>query len=70
VNTTVQVPKRVVKVMRPNLERTVTDVHNQLVTLARAAVEERLAAWKARVAQTGSFKPGELLTVSDALSGR
>ncbi len=70
VNTTVQVPKRVAKVMRPNLDRTVTEIHNQLVALANAAVEERLAAWKLRVAQAGSFKPGELLAVSDALSGR
>jgi hypothetical protein len=70
VNTTVQVPKRVAKVMRPNLDRTVTEVHNQLVALANAAVEERLAAWRLRVGQAGSFKPGELLAVSDALSGR
>ncbi len=70
VNTTVQVPKRVAKVMRPNLDRTVTEIHNQLVALANAAVEERLAAWTLRVAHAGSFKPGELLAVSDALSGR
>ncbi len=70
VNTTVDVPKRVARVMRPNLDRTVKEVHNQLVTLANTAVEERLAAWKSRVAQAGSFKPGELLAVSEALSGR
>lgn len=70
VNTTVQVPKRVARVMRPNLDEAVREVHNQLVALANGAVEERMATWKSRVTQAGSFKPGELLAASEALSGR
>jgi len=69
VNTTVQIPRRVARVLKANLDETVSDVHSQLIALADAAVAERLAGWKSSVARAGSFKPGELLAASNALSG-
>ena len=70
VNPTVQVSKRVRRVMRSNLDEAVSDLHRQLVTVADAALEGRRAAWRSSIEQAGSFKPGELLAVSDVLSSR
>jgi hypothetical protein len=70
VNPNVQVPRRVARVMKPNLGKAVSEVHERLVSIANAAVVQRRAAWMSSIERAGSFKPGELLTASDALSGR
>jgi hypothetical protein len=70
VNPNVQVPRRVARVMKPNLGKAVSEVHERLVSIANAAVVQRRAAWKLSVERAGSFKPGELLAASDALSSR
>jgi len=68
VNPTVQASRRVERAMKSRLESVTNDVHEQLMTLVNSAAMRRKAEWRSMIEDAGSFKPGELLAASNALS--
>lgn len=67
VNPAVQLPKRVRRVMRSNLEPVTMQSHDLLVSILANAMERRIDEWRAPISEISSFKPGELLAASQEL---
>jgi hypothetical protein len=67
VNPSVEVPKRVDRVMGTRLTSAIRQVHEFLVSIANESLAQRLKAWNDEVEAIGSFMPGELLAAADRL---
>ena len=67
VNPSVEIPKRVHRVMGTRLPLAIQQVHERLVAIANESLAQRLKAWSDEVESIGSFMPGELLGAADRL---
>jgi hypothetical protein len=67
VNPSVQVPKRVHRVMGTRLASATVQTHERLVKLINDTLVRRLGVWSDEVERIGSFRPGELLAAADRL---
>lgn len=67
VNPSVQVSSRVRRVMGSNLEPVTIETHGLLMSLFIDAVDRRRAEWHRMIAETASFKPGELFAAAQAV---
>lgn len=67
VNPSVEVPKRVHRVMRGRLALATQHAHDVLVSIANDSLASRLKAWSDEMETIGSFMPGELIAAADRL---